>query len=98
MNRQLWNMYKESSRGEACIELFNPERDNIVDGAFGILKHSSIWGADPIDDDFIDELQGSFWVWDMNFTERGFYPQEWSKNSFMVFGHSLSKTHRERRS
>ena len=78
-------MAKESSRGEACIELFNPERDNIVDGAFGILKHSSIWGADPIDDDFIDELQGAFWVWDMNFTERGFYPQEWSKDSFMVF-------------
>lgn len=89
MNRQLWNMYKESSRGEACIELFNPERDNIVDSAFGILKHSSIWGADHIDDDFIDVLQDTFWVWDMNFTERGFYPQEWSKNSFMVFAENF---------
>lgn len=85
MNRQLWNMYKDSPQGQACIELFNPDIENVVAGAFGILKHSSTWGGDPIDDDFINQLQGAFCVWDMNFSERGFIPQEWNKDTFMKF-------------
>lgn len=85
MNRQLWDMYKESHRGRTCIELFNPEKENIVDAAFEILKYSTSWGADPIEDDFINELQGDFLIWYMNFEERGFFPQKWSKDSFMIF-------------
>ena len=85
MNKQLWTMYKESSRGKTCVELFNPEKEDFVEGAFKILQYSSEWGADPVEDSFIDRLDRILSIWDVNFTQRGFYPEEWTKESFMKF-------------
>lgn len=85
MNKQLWTMYKESSRGKTCVELFNPEKEDFVEGVFKILQYSSEWGADPVEDSFIDRLDRILSIWDVNFTQRGFYPEEWTKESFMKF-------------
>lgn len=40
MNKQMWNLYKESDRGKKCIEMFNPETENIYDGIKAILNFS----------------------------------------------------------
>ena len=40
MNQQMWNLYKESDRGKKCIEMFNPETENIYDGIKAILNFS----------------------------------------------------------
>lgn len=40
MNRQMWNLYKESERGKKCIEMFNPETEDIYSAASGIFEFS----------------------------------------------------------
>ena len=40
MNKQMWNLYKESDRGKKCIEMFNPEIENTYDGIKAILDFS----------------------------------------------------------
>ena len=85
MNKKLWKLYKESSEGKACIELFNPEVESVVDAAFNVWKYSSKWGADDVSDSFIEEIGGTIWVWNINFSERNFYPEEWNKETFMKF-------------
>ena len=92
MNKQLWKLYKESPQGKACIELFDPDVENTSEGAFNIWKHASKWGEDEVEDSFADELAGMFWLWSSNLSERGFIPEEWTKESFdkfaALFGHS----------
>lgn len=41
MNKQLWNMYKESPKGKSCIELFNPEVEDTALGAFNIWRYAN---------------------------------------------------------
>ena len=43
MNKQMWNLYKESDRGKKCIEMFNPEIENTSDGIKAILDFSEKW-------------------------------------------------------
>ena len=43
MNKQMWNLYKESDRGKKCIEMFNPEIENTYDGIKAILGFSEKW-------------------------------------------------------
>ena len=43
MNKQMWNLYKESDRGKKCIEMFNPEIENTYDGIKAILDFSEKW-------------------------------------------------------
>ena len=85
MNKQLWKLYKESPQGKACIELFDPDVENTSEGAFNIWKHASKWGEDEVEDSFADELAGMFWLWSSNLSERGFIPEEWTKESFDKF-------------
>ena len=40
MNKQLWNMYKESPEGKTCIELFKLETDNHRELLEGIIDFS----------------------------------------------------------
>lgn len=43
MNKQMWDLYKESDRGKKCIEMFNPEIENTYDGIKAILDFSGKW-------------------------------------------------------
>lgn len=43
MNKQMWNLYKESDRGKKCIEMFNPEIENTYNGIKAILDFSEKW-------------------------------------------------------
>ena len=85
MNKQLWNMYKESARGKNCIELFNPEIENISEAAFNIWRHASNWGEDKVEDSFIEDIDDMFWLWDTNLSQRGFFPDEWTRESYQKF-------------
>lgn len=85
MNKQLWNMYKESSKGKSCIELFNPEVEDIALSAFNIRKYACNWGEDSVEDSYIDNLYGKFYVWYHNFDQRGFFPKEWTKETYEKF-------------
>lgn len=40
MNRQLWDMYKASPEGKACIEIFNPETDDQIRLLESIIEYS----------------------------------------------------------
>lgn len=85
MNNQLWNLYKESPRGKTCIELFNPEVEDIAEGAFKIWRYASNWGEDKIEDSFIENLRGIMWLWFNNLWQRGFIPEEWDTESYRTF-------------
>ena len=82
MNKQLWDLYKDSERGKKCIELFDPEKDDIVQAGFDILQYSANWGGDKTDDDFLDHLDGFMWLWGNNLSQRGYIPKEWTRESF----------------
>ena len=82
MNKQLWNLYKDSEQGKKCIELFNPEKEDIVQAGLDILKYSVNWGGDMVDDEFIDHLDGFMWLWGNNLSQRDFIPEEWTRESF----------------
>lgn len=85
MNNQLWNLYKESSRGKDCIELFNPEIENISEGAFNIWRYASNWGENKVEDSFIENIDDMFWLWDTNLSQRDFFPNEWTRESYQKF-------------
>ena len=34
MNKQLWNLYKDSERGKKCISLFDPEKEGTCSSRF----------------------------------------------------------------
>lgn len=85
MNKQLWKMYKQSPDGKACIDLFNPEVENISDGAFAIWKYSSKWGADPVEGNFREEIDRFLWLWGTNLSQRGLIPDKWDRESFRIF-------------
>ena len=93
MNNQLWKLYKESPRGKACIELFNPDVDNIAEGAFNIWRYSSKWGEDTVEDSFMDEIDGMFWLWSTNLSLRGFIPEEWSAEAYQKFSEDYDILH-----
>ena len=86
MNKQLWKLQKERPQGKACIELFDPDVENTSEGAFKIWKHASNWGEDTVEESFADEQAGMFWLWSSNLSERGFIPEEWTKESFYIPG------------
>ena len=85
MNNQLWNMYKESSRGKDCIELFNPEIENISEGAFNIWRYASSWGEDKVEDSFREDIDYMLWLWSCNLFQRGFIPDEWTRENYQKF-------------
>lgn len=85
MNKNFWKLYKDSPEGKACIALFDPEKEDAAEGIFNIWKHSTKWSDDLIEDGFIQTLDQDLWLWDLNFSERGFFPEEWNKESFMKF-------------
>ncbi|MBP5458030.1 MAG: hypothetical protein J6Y37_16195, partial [Paludibacteraceae bacterium] len=85
MNKQLWNMYKESPQGKACIKLFNPEVENTSEGAFNIWKYASNWGEDKVEDSFANTIDDLFWIWSYNLYQRGYIPEEWTRDSYQKF-------------
>lgn len=85
MNKQLWNIYKENPQGKTCIELFNPEVEKTSKGAFNIWKYASNWGEDQVEDSFADDIVDAFWLWSSNLSQRGFIPEEWTKESYEKF-------------
>lgn len=85
MNKQLWNMYKESPQGKACIELFNPDVENASEGAFNIWQHATNWGEDKVDASFAEDIDGMFWLWSSNLSQRGFIPEEWTSETYNKF-------------
>ena len=85
MNKQLWNMYKESPKGKACIELFNPDVEDTALGAFNIWRYANNWGEDKVEDSFLDDISGMFWLWSCNLSQRGFIPEEWTKETYEKF-------------
>lgn len=54
MNKQLWNLYKESERGKKCIELFNPEIENTYTGITTILNFLEKWEENSPVDKWLD--------------------------------------------
>lgn len=82
MNKQLWNLYKDSERGKKCIELFDPEKEELIQAAYDIMKFSVNWGGDQVEDDYTDQLDAFIWLWGNNLSQRGFIPEEWSRESF----------------
>lgn len=54
MNKQLWNIYKESERGKKCIELFNPEIENTYTGITTILIFLEKWEENSPVDKWLD--------------------------------------------
>ncbi len=93
MNTLNWQMYKGNPRGKACIELFNPDIDNIVQGAFNIWRYASNWGEDKIEDSFVDEIDGMFWLWSTNLSLRGFIPEEWTAEAYQKFSEDYDILH-----
>ena len=85
MNKQLWSLYKESDRGKSCIELFNPDVENVSEGAFNIWKYAENWGEDKIEDSFLEDIDDMFWLWGNNISIRGFIPEVWTYDSYNKF-------------
>ena len=82
MNKQMWNLYRESERGKACIELFNPDTENVVDGALSIIHGATKWGGDPCED---EPTAGAFVAFGNNLLSRDFLPAEWNRETFEKF-------------
>lgn len=40
MNKQLWTLYKESERGKKCIEMFDPDKEDVYEVANTIFEYS----------------------------------------------------------
>lgn len=80
MNRQLWNLYKESDRGKKCIDMFNPEIENTYDGIKTILDFLGKWE---------DKTAGKGWL-ELNFLfaanlpASGLLPEDgnWTREKF----------------
>ncbi len=80
MNKQMWNLYKESDRGKKCIEMFNPEIENTYDGIKAILDFSEKWE---------DKIPVNGWL-DLNFLfeanlpSSGLLPEDgnWTREKF----------------
>lgn len=85
MNKQLWNMYKESPQGKACIDLFDPDVENASEGAFNIWQHATNWGEDKVEASFAEDIDGMFWLWSSNLSQRGFIPEEWTSETYNKF-------------
>lgn len=82
MNKELWNMYKESPRGRGCIELFNPEKEDMVLAGFDILQYADKWGDDKTTDDDFGSFENNMFIWTCNLYHRDIMPEEWTKESF----------------
>ena len=82
MNKQLWNLYKDSERGKKCIELFDPEKEQLVEAGFQIWDYAAKWGGDKPEEGFVDTLDGFMWLWGNNLSLRGFIPEEWTRDAF----------------
>ena len=82
MNIQLWELYKTSERGKSCIDLFDPEKEDASKAGFEILRYSSKWGGDKVEETFHEHLDGFMWLWGNNLSQRDFIPEEWTRESF----------------
>ena len=80
MNKQMWNLYKESDRGKKCIEMFNPETDNIYDGIKAILNFSEKWEGKTD----INGWMNLNFLFDANLPDSGLLPEDgnWTREKF----------------
>lgn len=81
MNKQLWELYKESERGKNCIALFSLETNDSYESVNKIAEFLSQpqFGN--------NELNGSYINWWIdvflcNIQERGLRPETWTRESF----------------
>ena len=80
MNKQMWNLYKESDRGKKCIEMFNPETENIYDGIKAILNFSEKWEGKTD----INGWMNLNFLFDANLPDSGLLPEDgnWTREKF----------------
>lgn len=84
MNKQLWNLYKDSEKGKECISVFLLQEDMGL-LFYDILSYSTKWGGSKIDDSYIDYLDQQLNIWKTSLKECGAFPKEWSKDTYMNF-------------
>lgn len=84
MNKQLWNLYKDSEQGKNCISVFQL-KDDIGESIFKILAYSSKWGGNVIEESYLNDIDIRLELWLKNLCERGFIPKEWTRESYVKF-------------
>lgn len=83
MNKKAWNqLYKVSSEGKKCIELFNPEVEDILKASCDIVSYSAKWGGSSVDFDMLEEY---LWLLANNLEQRKMLPEVWDKEAYMKF-------------
>lgn len=78
MNKQLFNLYKESERGKRIIEAFNPEAEDVFQSIERIVKYAHDWGSidNPPDVAGVCDL-----IW-LNFEEKGMWQGDLTRESY----------------
>ena len=82
MNKQVWELYKESARGKECIALFDQEKEDIIQGSIDICNHAVKWGQDAEKEDYY-----FFWLLRIaiNLDNRELLPDDMNRDSFIKF-------------
>lgn len=87
MNKQIWNLYKDSERGKKCIELFHPHSDDIYRSCIDILSFTSKFGDFQIDENYILYWIDDFWA---NIIGRNLAPEKWTRDTYAQFIENLN--------
>ena len=80
MNKQLWNLYKESEKGKACIVLFDPEIEDTFKGINDVFEYSKQWGGENI-----DAVEDLYFLYVANFSVNKTMPEEWTRELYAKF-------------
>lgn len=91
MNKQLFDLYKESERGKRIIEAFNPEADDVFQSIERMVKYAHDWGSidNPSDVAGVCDV-----IW-LNFEEKGMWQGDLTRMSYseMIDRFELERPH-----
>lgn len=82
----MWQLYKESERGRKCIELFNPETDNVPISTCDMIKHFEQQEWCTYDEDYL--CNWGFFFFE-NIDQRDLLPKDLTRESFAEFIENL---------
>lgn len=84
MNKQMWNLYKESQRGKDFIEMFNPADENVHESVEKIFNFSSKINGEVISSDKFLDL---FFLFLVNIQESKNIPttEDWNRDNYSKF-------------
>ena len=81
MNRQLFELYKNSERGKNVINIFNPDAEDVFLSIEKIIEYAQNWGCTD-KPSYVADVCDVLWL---NIEEKGMWQGELTRDSYSEF-------------